>query len=219
MAALAHPHLETISSEMLSILRYVGRQPFVSRFYLAGGTALALQLGHRISVDLDFFSEKDELHDESREEIVSAMSPLSPDVVNNYVGSLLFSIQGISTRFFGYGYPLVGEAVEFEGVMLASQTDIGMMKLDALISRASRKDFYDLYFIAQTIPISSLLALGRTKYLHARDFELEAVESLTFFDNANIDFHSALLASVEWETVKDFFVEQAKRLRQEWFGF
>jgi hypothetical protein len=109
--------------------------------------------------------------------------------------------------------------VEFAGVRLASLTDVGMMKLDALISRATRKDFYDLYFIAQTISLDSLLALGTTKYPTARDYELEAVESLTFFDNADRDVQPDLLVAVEWDRVKDFFIEQAKRLRQEWFGF
>jgi predicted nucleotidyltransferase component of viral defense system len=219
MAVLDHPHVETIGSAMLAILQCVGRQPFAPRFYLAGGTALALQMGHRTSVDLDFFSEQDELRDESRAEIVSAMASLNPGVITDHVGSLLFSVQGISTGFFGYGYSLVGQSVEFEGVMLASLIDIGMMKLDALISRASRKDFYDLYFIAQSNPIDSLLELGRAKYPFARDFELQAVESLTFFENADTDFQPNLLIPVEWETVKTFFVEQAKLLRQKWYGF
>lgn len=219
MAALDSPHLETIGGDMLAILRHIAQQKFASRFYLAGGTSLALQLGHRTSVDLDFFTEKDELGDESRAEIVLAMTPLNPDVITDHVGSLLFSVQGISTGFFGYGYPLVGQGVEFEGVMLASPIDIGMMKLDALISRASRKDFYDLYFIAQSNPIDSLLELGRAKYPFARDFELQAVESLTFFENADADFQPSLLIPVEWKTVKTFFVEQAKLLRQKWYGF
>lgn len=204
---------------MLGILQHVGRQPFAPRFYLAGGTALALQMGHRTSVDLDFFSGQDELRDESRAEIVSAMASLTPSVITDHIGSLVFSVQGISTGFFGYGYPLLRHGIEFEGVMLASPIDIGMMKLDALISRASRKDFYDLYFIAQSNPIDSLLELGRAKYPFARDFELQAIESLTFFENADTDFQPNLLIPVKWETVKTFFVEQAKLLRQKWYGF
>lgn len=219
MAVLDHPHLETIGSEMLGILRHVGRQVFASRFYLAGGTALALQLGHRTSVDLDFFSEVDELHDESRAEIVAAMAFLDPDVISDRVGSLAFSVQGISTGFFGYGYSLIGQVAEFDGVQLASPTDIGLMKLDALISRASRKDFYDLYFIVQTTSLNSLLKLGKAKYPYSRDFEFEAIESLTFFENADPDIQPNMLVPVPWNTVKNFFVEQAKILRQEWFGF
>jgi len=63
------------------------------------------------------------------------------------------------------------------------------------------------------------LALGKTKYPYAHDFELQAVESLTFFDNADPDIQPSLLVPVEWDAVKEFFVEQARRLRREWFGF
>ncbi len=159
------------------------------------------------------------MSDTSRSEIIAAMATLRPEVITDHVGSLLLSVHGVSTGFFGYGYPLVRESAEFVGVALASLTDIGMMKLDALIRRASRKDFYDLYFIAQMISLDSLLNLGRAKYPFARDFELEAVESLTFFENAEVDFQPNLLAPVDWNTVKSFFVEQAKILRQKWYGF
>jgi hypothetical protein len=219
MAVLDHPHAETVSSGMLRILRHVGRQAFASRFYLAGGTALALQLGHRTSVDLDFFSEVDELHDESRAEIAAAMAILNPDVISDHVGSLALSVQGISTGFFGYGYSLIEQVAEFDGVRLASPTDIGLMKLDALISRASRKYFYDLYFIVQTTSLNSLLKPGKAKYPYSRDFEFEAIESLTFFENADPDIQPNMLVLVPWGAVKNFFVEQAKILRQEWFGF
>ncbi len=59
----------------------------------------------------------------------------------------------------------------------------------------------------------------RTKYPYARDFELQAVESLTFFENAESDIQPNLLIPIEWDAVKRFFVEQAKTLRQKWFGF
>ena len=75
--------------------------------------ALALQLGHRTLVDLNFITEKDEPHDESRAEIVSAMAGLNPNVVSDHLGSLAFYVSGISTGFFGYGYPLIGQAGEF----------------------------------------------------------------------------------------------------------
>lgn len=219
MAILDHPHIETVGPEMLRVLQHVGKQPFAPHFYLAGGTALALQLGHRTSVDLDFFTEQDELLDDSRAEIVSAMASLNPKIVSDHLGSLAMYALGVSTGFFGYGYQLVGEAVKFQQVMLASPIDIGLMKLDALISRASRKDFYDLYFIAQSTSLNSLLDLGKTKYPYSRDFELEAVESLTFFENADRDIQPNLLVPVDWNLVKSFFVEQAKVLRAKWFGF
>jgi hypothetical protein len=92
------------------------------------------------------------------------------------------------------------------------------MKLDALISRGSRKDFIDLYFIAQQIPLPDLLALGQTKYPHARDFELMAVESLVLFENADRDVQPTMRVKVAWEEVRQFFIDQAQQLGQTWFG-
>jgi hypothetical protein len=104
-----------------------------------------------------------------------------------------------------------------ENVVVASLVDIGLMKLDALISRGSRKDFYDLYYIAQQIPLSDLLKLGPTKYPYARDFELMAVESLVLFENADRERQPQLFTDLAWSQVRQFFMEQARQLGQSWF--
>jgi hypothetical protein len=74
MAVLESPHLETITPQMLNLLAWLGRRKFLRRFYLGGGTALALQLGHRRLVDLVFFSEIDQVHRQTREEIISILA-------------------------------------------------------------------------------------------------------------------------------------------------
>jgi hypothetical protein len=63
MASLTHPHWEAVPPLLRDLLSEIGQMPFIGRFYLAGGTALALQLGHRVSVDLDFFSDVDTVKD------------------------------------------------------------------------------------------------------------------------------------------------------------
>ena len=78
MAILEPPHWETISPIMRELLVWIGRQAFVTRFYLAGGSALALRLGHRRSVDLDFFSETDEVHARTRQELILS-AVIAPD--------------------------------------------------------------------------------------------------------------------------------------------
>jgi len=100
---------------------------------------------------------------------------------------------------------------------VASVVDVGLMKLDALISRGSRKDFYDLYVIARQISIPDLLALGKAKYPYARDFELMAVESLVWFENADRDLPD-LLIDLPWEQVRKFFIAKARALGETWFG-
>lgn len=82
MAALTSPHWHCVKPALRDVLLQIGQQPFAQRFYLAGGTGLALQLGHRMSEDLDFFSQEDDLNDANRVEIVSALEQhFSMDVV------------------------------------------------------------------------------------------------------------------------------------------
>ena len=202
---------------MREVLRFVGACDFAQRFYLAGGTALALRLGHRRSVDLDFFSSTDEVSLKTRREILNAMSPLRPQALEDVEVNLLLVLRDMHVGFFSYSYPLLAPTESVESVAVAGMVDIGLMKLDALISRGSRKDFYDLYFILQHMSLTELLALGRTKYPYARDFELMAIESLVLFDNADRDLQLQLLTAVTWEQVKQFFIAEAQALNQDWF--
>ncbi len=160
MASLSQPHWETVTPAMRELLDFIGQQAFSRRFYLAGGTALALQLGHRRSVDLDFFSESDEVTPATQTEILAHLAPLEPTVVERAWGHFLLVIRKTQIGFFAYGYPLLRPTQQPTGLALADPVDIGMMKLDALISRAARKDFYDLYFITRTISLDDLLAFG-----------------------------------------------------------
>ncbi len=90
------------------------------------------------------------------------------------------------------------------------------MKLDALISRGSRKDFYDLYFILQQCSLPELMALAEAKYPHAHDFELMAIASLAQFENADRDHQPEMLFDVSWPTVRGFFRDLARERGQSW---
>src|SRR5512136_3469530 len=99
MAILNSPHLETVTPQMLILLAWLGRKPFMRRFYLGGGTALALQLGHRRSIDLDFFSETDPVHRQTREEIIRVLVKRNGQVMENADGNLLLLVDGIQVGF------------------------------------------------------------------------------------------------------------------------
>lgn len=218
MALLTAVHWDTITPHMRAILETIGQCPFATRFYLAGGTALALRLGHRQSYDLDFFSESDDISEPSREEIIRALLPLGVEVLENVDGNLLLRTNELRIGFFGYGYSLVAPVDTVVNVALASIADIGLMKLDALGSRGSRKDFYDVYAISQEIPLADLLSLGRVKYPYARNFELIALESMILFDNADRDVQPALRVDKSWAQVKEFMNNEARNLGKSWFG-
>ena len=94
--------------------------------------------------------------------------------------------------------PLEPSHWEAEVVAVASIRDVGLMKLDAIIGRGSRKDFYDLYFVGRQVPLRALLAAAEGKYPYARDFELMALESMVLFDNADRDVQPDLIIDVPW---------------------
>jgi len=203
---------------MHKLLAWIGKQAFARRFYLAGGTALALRMGHRRSVDLDFFSETDEIHERTRQELIRSFSARHAQVIENVDGNLLLLVDGLHVGFFSYGYPLLEPVQTVANIGLASLLDIGLMKLDAVIGRGSRKDFYDLYILSRKIPLSELLKAGERKYPQVRDFPLMALEGLLQFDNADRDLQPEMLVELPWDIVREFFVEQGKRLGGNWFG-
>jgi hypothetical protein len=217
MALLESPHWETITPIMHELLAWIGNQKFAARFYLAGGTALALRMGHRRSVDLDFFSERDEIHTSTRQELIRIFTTHQAQVVENVDGNLLLLVNGLHVGFFSYGYPLLEPAQMVENVALASLLDIGLMKLDAVIGRGSRKDFFDLYIITRQIPLPDLLSAGERKYAQVRDFPLMAIEGLLQFDSADRDRQPEMLMDLSWDHVRRFFEEQGKQLGGNWF--
>lgn len=203
---------------MRELLIWIGKQAFAKHFYLAGGTALALQIGHRISVDLDFFSETEDVHARTRQTLIHGFSARHVQVIENVDGNLLFLVDGLHVGFFSYGYRLLEPVETVENIHLASLLDIGLMKLDAVIGRGSRKDFYDLYVINQQIPLPEMLRAGERKYPQVRDFPLMALEGLLQFDNADRDLQPEMLADLSWGNVRQFFVDQVKVLGANWFN-
>lgn len=212
------PHWETVAEALRRILSVVGAQPFAGRFYLAGGTALALQLGHRVSVDLDFFSADDELLDASRQEIITALRPqLTFEIVQSVVGSMLLNVEGVALGFFSYQYPLLNPPLLVERVRLAGLLDIGLMKLDAIASRGVKKDFYDLYFIAQHLPLDTLLDRAPDKYVGMRDFGVMVLEALVDFSVAEQQPSLLTTPPVSWAEVQAFCQAEVQRIGRDWF--
>lgn len=205
----------TITENMKFVLNGFSQSEIGKHFYLAGGTALALQLGHRRSVDLDLFSPTEDIP-MIRPGLEETLASFNATLADSSWGNLVYLVNNVRVGFYGYGYELVGSLIENEGLRLASIEDIALMKLDTLLSRAARKDFYDLYFISQTIPLKQLLDLAPQKYPSVRDFEVQVVKRLAFFENAENEADPPLLEPVTWQTVKEYFILQVKELGQDW---
>jgi predicted nucleotidyltransferase component of viral defense system len=207
----------TVTADMRVILNEFSRSQVGAKFYLAGGTALSLQLGHRLSVDLDFFSPTEDIPT-IRPALEKSLAPFHPTLADSAWGNLVYLVRDVRIGFYGYGYELVAPLVESENAHLASIEDIALMKLDALLARAARKDFYDLYFICQKVSLRQILNLAPQKYPSTRDFETQTVKRLTYFENAEQDIDPTLLPPVLWEMVKEYFREQAKDIGRGWLA-
>lgn len=218
MASLTAPHWEQLPLPLQQVLHEIGSYPFASRFYLAGGTALSLQLGHRTSADLDFFSTTDELDEVSRQEIVSSLKQqFAVTVDEGGLASLYLNVAGVDVGFFNYSYPLLATPTTVVGVQLAGLVDIGLMKMDAIATRGARKDFYDLYFIAQAISLDEIFSHGQKKFSMVRDFNTMVLMAMVDFRKADLESPIQTNPDVPWEQVKTFFLQEAKRIGRSWF--
>lgn len=155
---------------------------FKDGFYLAGGTALALQIGHRDSVDFDFFSADDLDTGELFEKLEDIFGDHTIQKVQDEKNTLTVIVDdSIKLSFFTYKYSLIGQLVAEEDINLASVEDIACMKLMAITSRSTEKDYVDLYYILQSIKLSDLLPLAQQKY-STIDTNL-IIKSLVYFDD------------------------------------
>ncbi|MBN2007315.1 MAG: nucleotidyl transferase AbiEii/AbiGii toxin family protein [Anaerolineae bacterium] len=213
------PHWEAVTTQTRELWGAVTRLPHIQHFYLAGGTALALRMGHRISQDLDLFAYIETLDDDMRYQILDALRrEHTVDLLQDSVLGLVLTVDDLPISFFSYNYPLLDPAVEVEGLRIAGLTDIGLMKLDAVAGRGTRKDFYDLYFIATQVSLNRLFARSEEKYAHARGFGMRVLTALVDFDIAEQQADPTLLQPVTWEMVKSFCIAESRRLGETWFN-
>ncbi len=189
--------LETIEPDTLELLNALQRDPVFAGSRLVGGTALALQLGHRKSVDLDFFGQLPV----SGIELEQALSVFGSVALANRSRLVeTYFVRDIKVDFVDYPYPWLDMAVEIGGLRLASPRDIAAMKLSAITSRGSRKDFVDLAFLLERYPLSEMLTFYGQKYENASQFLV--LKSLTFFEDAEETPMPLMLKPRNWTWVK-----------------
>ena len=182
---------------------------FKADFYLAGGTALALQIGHRDSIDFDFFCEKsfvpEKLIPRLKQHLKTELSitQQEEDTLTVVSGSLKIS-------FLAYPYLLIENLVETDNLRLASIADIGCMKLSALMGRATLKDYADLYFILQRLPLADLLETVKKKY--AELDVLTVLKGLVFFEDIEPEpLAYKITTPPSFEVIKDFLAKETKK--------
>lgn len=211
---------QAITTTCRSTLKAFGQLSFIKDFYLAGGTALALQIGHRLSTDLDWFSPTNFLSVQDRESLIRHLQHLDPAVrvVSEQDGMLFVCFLDTDVSFIFQQHPLVGDTATFQGVRIASPTDIGLMKLAAINSRGTRRDFVDIYCLRDIAPLAELFALVPQKYANRPDFLSILVRALVYFEDAEQQPMPRMFVNIRWEDVKAYCRDTARDLTRRLSG-
>lgn len=194
-----------LSPQAERTLRSLSERDLLSPFYLAGGTGCALHIGHRRSQDFDFFTQ-------TGFDIFSLQNALRNlgHFVTDYsaAGTLVGRLDKTKLGFFHYAYPLLEETVDHLGARLASLVDIGGMKIDAISSRGTKRDFVDLYFVLKTLGLDLKTFFGRFEEKYGPDgFNRHHVlKGLVYFEDADKDPGPEMLVDFSWAETKRFFV-------------
>jgi hypothetical protein len=195
-------HLEVLGARQLAVLRRLGPGMASLGLYLGGGTAVALYLGHRRSVDLDWFSAErvaDPLA------LVQALRDEGAAFTTTQVarGTAHGSVSGVRVSLLEYRYALLEPALLWPecGCLIASLPDLACMKLAAVAQRGSKRDFVDVYALAQQyLPLGDLISLYRRKY--AVEDAAHLLYSLAYFEDAEPERMPRMHWDVDWREVK-----------------
>jgi hypothetical protein len=195
-------HLEVLGRGQRGVLRRLGPLAEARGFYLAGGTALALQLGHRRSVDFDWFTSHPLADPMGLARQIQADAGIALEVDATERGTLHGRLSGVRVSFLEYRYPLLAELIRPLSVAtpLASLADIGCMKLSALAQRGARKDFVDVYALGLRMPLAELLRCYRKKF-GVSDIG-HVLTALTYFEDADLERPPHMLRRAPWPAVK-----------------
>ena len=206
-------HLSVLNSKQVSLLKKLG---FLKKygFYLAGGTALALQIDHRTSLDFDFYTEKkfdptifQRLLERKFKEVI---------LLQKAEGTLSVKIDGVATSFFQYPYPLIFPPIKYQNFPpLASKEDIAAMKVIAISDRGTKRDFIDIYFLLKEFSLEEIMNFVKKKYPNFNIYV--GLRGLTYFVDAEKRQKRKLYLThfVSWGKIKKFLIGEVKKYKKE----
>lgn len=196
---------KTVSAQLLGILEKSMSIEQFSDLRLVGGTALALQLGHRHSVDIDLFGDHD-LRDTDISFALSLFGKVEELSKSNSIKIQL--VDGVKVDIVKYRYAWLDPVVEIEGIRMASLRDIGAMKISAISQRGSKKDFIDLYFLLKHYTLKEIITFYNEKITDGNEWM--ALRSLPYFSDADQQPGPQVYNDISWEEVKGHIASEVK---------
>jgi len=204
---------KVLSKKAKESLALLGGGKLLEKAYLAGGTALCLQFGHRYSFDFDFFTHKEF----DAKILVQRIKKLLPDfrlerkawgTILGYIGETRFSL-------FFYDYPLLFKPHKFLEIDIADIKDIGPMKVAAISDRGTKRDFIDLFFVVKIkkiLTLEKILELYDKKFKVLEENKVHILKSLSYFEDAEKDEMPKMIEEVKWREIEKFLKEETTKL-------
>lgn len=201
-------HIQTVEARTLDLIKELMADRQLSNFNLVGGTALALKLGHRISIDIDLFSTTSFSSKELANYLIEKYDATEVRILTN---SIFCFIRDIKTDLISHQYPLIGDLDVVGGIRLVSLEDIGAMKLNAIYGSGLRlKDFVDMYALLEKFPLDKMLQACNKKY---PELNMQVVKH-AFIYHESIDFSVPIDyvgSEIEWDII-------AERLKEAFYN-
>ncbi|PKP59556.1 MAG: hypothetical protein CVT88_05205 [Candidatus Altiarchaeales archaeon HGW-Altiarchaeales-1] len=201
--------VEILAEKQQRLFEILKKKKWINNYYLAGGTGLALILGHRRSVDFDFFSGESFSNDFLSERLAK---------IGNYTklseqkNTLHCIVDDVRISFLGYKYPLLEKPVIDGNMKIAGIKDIACMKLSAIVSQGNKKDFIDLSYILKEYSLEELLHFYSEKY-GQHNYEYVLLKSLLYFADAEEDPMPQMSEKTNWEAIKKGIIYEVKKIK------
>ncbi|MDZ7742653.1 MAG: nucleotidyl transferase AbiEii/AbiGii toxin family protein [Bacteroidota bacterium] len=193
-------YTETIDKKTLELLKSLQSKDYLNDFLLVGGTALALYVGHRKSIDLDLFS----IHDFNVADLLEQIhQDYNYQIYHSAKNTLKGRINQINVDFLAHRYPLIDKSILTENYRLISEKDIVAMKLNALATSGQRsKDFVDIYFLLEKHDLTNMLDYYAYKYKQSNKTQM--LKSLIYFDDVDLSDWPVIIKEpgLKWLDVK-----------------
>ena len=207
-------HFETFPRQTKKAFDFLSAQDWIydSQWYLAGGTALALQAGNRKSVDLDFFTEKSSF-DENRL-LSHFLENKDWKTTFNEEGTIYGELFGAKISFIAYPFFLPKQIpLRYGSIRVLDPIDIAVMKVIAISQRGRKRDFFDLYWCAQHLePLEKTVRRLKEQYpTVAHDYN-HILKSIVYFEDAESDPMPEISFPADWKKVKDFFRKEIPKI-------
>lgn len=196
-------YITGIDADSLDSLKKIASTDLIKHYYLAGGTACALHMNHRISYDLDFFSSKP-VEPEFLRTTLFNLGNLS--IIQNESGTFNGQLNNTKISFFSYPYTLMDKPEIFEKTSVATLRDLACMKLESISTRGVKRDFVDLYQICQVYSLFQTITWFKHKYQEQNISVPHVLKSLVYFVDAEDNPEPNMKIDYSWNNIKSFFL-------------